>query len=123
MSSDDDDIMPKQPTKKLNEGFSEDLKPFFIAFANDTEPRDESVKVLEEHLLFFLDKLMERVKENSSQKEGGVVRIGKEEIIYTVRNDAKWLGRIATAIKHCITIKEIKDAKKKDVNINKTQLF
>lgn len=103
----DSDTATKQTTfrKKQKDTFNEDLSKILFAFGDSKEPREETVKALEEYMLFFLDKLITKIKDrnmtlstkhSSSQQS---LKVTKEDVIYAFRNDSKWLARIAYIIK------------------------
>lgn len=96
----DDELDTKQQSarRKQRDSFAEDLGKLLFAFGDSKEPKEETIKALEEYLLFFLDKLVTKIMEINSRRENHSNKITKEDVIFAIRNDPKWLGRVAYII-------------------------
>ena len=112
----DDESRPVLPKKRQKDKFYEDLSKLLFAFGDSHKPKDETVKVLEEYLLFYIDKLITTIQARNAQKEGGVHKITKQDVIYAIRNDSKAMSRIAYIIKMKIEFKRIDRSSRNDVN-------
>ena len=84
--------------KKQKDTFTDDLSQILFAYGDNKIPKDETVKVLEEYLLFFLDKLMTKIQNNNLKKDTANMKITKEDVLFAIRNDPKWLSRTAYMI-------------------------
>ena len=112
MDGDEQETRTPGMRKKQRDTFSEDLTKILFAFGDHKQPREETVKVLEEYLLFFLDKLVSKVQEKNPRKEGATLKITKEDVILAFRSDPKWLARVAYMVQRKKEIDKIsKDAK------------
>ena len=67
------------------------------------------MKVLEEYLLFFLDKLVTRIIELNARRDSNSNKITKEDVIFAIKSDPKWLGRIAYILQRKHEIDRIND--------------
>lgn len=112
----DDESRPTLPKKRQKDKVYEDLQKLLFAFGDAYKPKDETVKVLEEYLLFYIDKLITSIQSRNAQKEGGIHKITKQDVIYAIRNDAKSMSRIAYIIKMKFEFRKIDDSRKGKVN-------
>jgi Transcription initiation factor IID, 18kD subunit len=104
---DDNDGKHQGMRKKQKDSFTEDIAKLLFAFGDSKDPKAETVKVTEEYLLFFIDKLVAHILEKNARKEGNNMRINKEDVILAIRNDAKWISRVAYIIQRKNEIDEV----------------
>src|SRR3990167_1473837 len=113
----DDDNKQHLSKKRTKDRLYEDLALLLFAFGDSQKPKDETVKVLEEYLWFYIDKLIAAIQSRKQPKEASALKIGKQDVIYAIRNDPKALSRMAYIIKMRIEFRKIKDSSKDDVNV------
>jgi hypothetical protein len=111
---DDFDGTPQAMRRKQRDNFSEDLAKLLFAFGDARKPKAETIRVLEEYMLFFLDKLITHVQDKNNRKEGNTAKIQKEDVIQAIRNDPKWMARVSYAIQRKNEYDEIKKQAAKD---------
>lgn len=104
---DDGDGTKQSMRKKVKDTFAEDLTKLLFAFGDSKDPKPETVKVLEEYLYFFIDKLVQQILERNSRREGSSSRINREDVILAIRNDPKWISRVAYIIQRKNEIDEV----------------
>ena len=93
-------------------GFQEDLKKLLFGFGDSKEPKEETIRATEEYLVYFLDKLVENVQEKTGRADGqGNNKLMKEDVLFAVRSDPKWMARLATWLKKNSEISKIKEIK------------
>lgn len=103
----DNDTRQHNMRKKQKDSFADDIAKLLFAFGDSRDPKAETVKVAEEYLLFFIDKLVAHILEKNARKEGSNLKINKEDVILAIRNDAKWISRVAYIIQRKNEIDEV----------------
>ena len=100
--------------------FQEELKRVQQAFGDCEEPKAETVEVLEEYMFDFLDKFVTNCGKRMHRRDPNSSRIIKEDVLYMIKDDPKYMARLADIIYKKNYIAEI--YKKKDPIDNTVQV-
>ena len=92
--------------------FQEELKRLQFAFGDSEEPNSEAAEVLEEYMFDFLDKFITNCGKRMHRRDPNASRIVKEDVLYMIKDDPKYMARLADIIYKKNYIAEI--YKKKD---------
>jgi transcription initiation factor TFIID subunit 13 len=87
--------------------FKDDLKTLMFAFGDVKNPNEETIEILEEYLLYFLNTMVQKCINRKYRREGNSAKLSKEDLLYVIKNDPKWMARIAYIIERKIEIKKI----------------
>lgn len=65
------------------------------------------MEALEEYLFYFLDKVITKALGRATRRENQAVRLTKDDILFIVKNDPKWMARVAYIMERKIEISKI----------------
>lgn len=101
--------------KKQKVSFREDLKTLMYAFGDVKHPLSESADVLEEYMLSFINQLVEKGVKRRKRRDSNNPKLSKEDLLYVIKSDPKWMARIAYIMELKEEIKEIQAKKKGEI--------
>lgn len=99
--------------KKQKVSFTDDLKVLMYAFGDVKHPEQESIELLEEYMLNFISLLVDKGIKRRRRRDSQNPKLSREDLLYIIKNDPKWMARIAYIMELKEEIKDIQ-AKKKE---------
>ena len=94
--------------KGLKFSFKDEMKRILYAFGDvDENPLDETVDAQEEYLFDFLDKFLTQCGKRMNRRDANSTRISKEDVLFQIKDDPKWLARLADIMNRKEEIKVI----------------
>ena len=94
--------------------FNDDLTHMLYAFGDSKKPEQDTVDALQEYLIFFLDKVIEKSLGRAQRRENQALKLVKEDVIYLIKNDPKWMARVAYIMERKVEINKITKQIKSD---------
>jgi hypothetical protein len=113
------DKAAKRGVHKYN--FRDELQKILFAFGDLDPSLDETTEALEEYLFDFLDKLVTKCAHRANRRDPNSTKIMKEDVLFLIKDDPKWMGRLADIIckkKEIARINEKADPEGKNVMNN-----
>lgn len=101
--------------KKQKVSFKEDLKTLMYAFGDVKYPDAESLELLEEYMLNFVNLMVEKGIKRRRRRDSLNPKLSKEDLLYVIKSDPKWMARIAYIMELKEEIKEIQAKKKGEI--------
>ena len=101
--------------RKQKVSFTEDLAHMLYAFGDVKSPHIDTINDLEEYLFYFVHKIVTAAMRRQERREGSSSKISKDDILYLIKNDPKWLARLSYLIQAKMEVDKIqKEAKEND---------
>lgn len=104
----------KGTRRRQKVSFTDDLSLMLYAFGDSKSPSNETIDALEEYLLYFFDKVIGKALGRAERREGVVTKLNKDDILFIIKNDPKWMSRVAFIMERKIEISKIQKQIKSD---------
>lgn len=101
--------------KKQRVNFKDDLKTIMYAFGDVKHPERDSLELLEEYMLSFVSKIVDKGIKRRRRRDSTNPKLSKEDLLYIIKSDPKWMARIAYIMELKEEIKEIQAKKKGEI--------
>lgn len=98
--------------RKQKVSFSEDLAHMLYAFGDVKSPNMDTINDLEEYLLYFIEEIVSRAMSRQERRDGSNSKISKDDILFLIKNDPKWLARLSYLIQTKMEVDKIQEEAK-----------
>ena len=98
--------------------FKDDLKTLMFAFGDVQNPEEESLEALEQYLFYFVNLIVEKGLNRKQRRDTHGSKLSKEDLLFIIKSDPKWMARIAYIMERKIEIKKIQKQANVDDKFN-----